>query len=278
MTQAGESQMAGTLWGRMAKLSLFGRSPLSACLRLNEWIWNRFPRSMTNLPPISSYGHLLHSLVLLHADRRMYLGTFFLRNRPELELIRRLSSLRGKGRPVKMAVLGSSNGAEVYSIIWAIRSAQPELELVMHAVDISPRALEAARQGVYSLGVSDLVEEPVFARLSEKEMQELFDREGDRFRIKPSMKEGITWHVGDATDPRFPDALGLQHIVVANRFLCHMGPPDAERCLRNIARLVAPGGYLFVSGIDLDVRRWQPISAGNLARICWRTFTMAILP
>jgi hypothetical protein len=32
--------------------------------------------------------------------------------------------------------------------------------------------------------------------------------------------------------------LGLQDIVIANRFLCHMEPRDAERCLRNIARLV----------------------------------------
>jgi len=33
-----------------------------------------------------------------------------------------------------------------------------------------------------------------------------------------------------------------------------MPPLKAESCLRNIARLVRPGGYLFVSGIDLDVR------------------------
>src|SRR4029453_4134504 len=32
------------------------------------------------------------------------------------------------------------------------------------------------------------------------------------------------------------------------------GPPEAERCLRNIARLVRPGGHLFISGTDLDVR------------------------
>jgi len=41
----------------------------------------------------------------------------------------------------------------------------------------------------------------------------------------------------------------------------------AERCLRNIALLVKPGGYLFVSGIDLDVRvkvaralGWRPVT------------------
>ena len=41
---------------------------------------------------------------------------------------------------------------------------------------------------------------------------------------------------------------------------------DAEKCLGNIARLVNAGGYLFVSGVDLDVRTkiafdlgWEPV-------------------
>ena len=54
---------------------------------------------------------------------------------------------------------------------------------------------------------------------------------------------------------------------MANRFLCHMDPPDAEACLRNVAHLVKRGGYLFVSGVDLDVRTkvaremgWKPVT------------------
>jgi hypothetical protein len=33
----------------------------------------------------------------------------------------------------------------------------------------------------------------------------------------------------------------------------HMNASEAERCLRNIARLVTPLGYLFVSGVDLNI-------------------------
>ncbi len=256
--------MAEAVLGKVARLRIAGKSPLGAYLRFNEWIWNHLPRSLATRRPVSSYGQLLHSLVRLQADRQMYLGTFFLRNRAELELIRRLSSLIGMSRPVKVAVLGSSNGAEVYSIAWAIR-ARSKLKLVVHAVDISAKVLELAQEGVYSIGVSELVNEAIFERMTAKEMGEMFDQEGDRFRIKPWIKEGIHWHVGDAGDPRVLDALGPQDIVVANRFLCHMGPLDAERCLRNISRLVAPGRYLFVSGIDLDVRTkvasdlgWKP--------------------
>jgi SAM-dependent methyltransferase len=74
----------------------------------------------------------------------------------------------------------------------------------------------------------------------------MFDREEDQVRVKPRFREGITWHLGDARDPGLVGALGLQDIVVANRFLCHMHPEEAEECLCNLARLVKPGGYLFV--------------------------------
>ena len=88
-----------------------------------------------------------------------------------------------------------------------------------------------------------------------------------KLRVRSWLKEGIIWLRGDAGDAELVRSLGPQDIVVANRFLCHMKPAAAERCLRNIARLVKPGGYLFVSGIDLDVRTrvaqemgWKPVT------------------
>jgi chemotaxis protein methyltransferase CheR len=257
--------MVETVLARMASLRILGRSPVGAYLRLNEWVWDRLPRSVRTRRPVHSFGHLVHSLVRLQ-DRRMYLGTFFLRNRPELELIGRLSTSKGKDRAVKIAILGPSNGAEVYSIAWAIRSAHPEVDLRMEAVDISAEVVEAAQNGVYRAGRSELVDEPIFDRMTAKEMEEMFDRDGDWLRVKPWIKEGIVWRVGDAADPGLAAALGPQDIVVANRFLCHMRPLEAEQCLRNLARLVAPGGHLFVSGVDLDVRTkvaaalgWTPV-------------------
>jgi hypothetical protein len=95
----------------------------------------------------------------------------------------------------------------------------------------------------------------------------MFEIEGDQARVRPWLKEGVIWFRGDAGDPELVRLLGTQDMVVANRFLCHMEPAAAERCLRNVARLVEPGGHLFVSGIDLDVRTrlaqemgWKPVA------------------
>ena len=115
--------------------------------------------------------------------------------------------------------------------------------------------------------IKDQAATSIFERIYPGEMQALFDREGDQVRVKPRFREGITWHLGDARDPSLVRALGPQDIVVANRFLCHMPPEEAEACLRNLTQLVKPGGYLFVSGVDLDVRikvaqefGWKPIT------------------
>src|SRR5262249_58716064 len=74
------------------------------------------------------------------------------------------------------------------------------------------------------------------------------------------------WEPADVSAPELSRRLGGQDFVVANNFLCHLDPTTAEKCLRNVARLARPGGYVFVAGVDLDVRtrvardlEWEPL-------------------
>ena len=242
------------------------RSPVGLYLRLNKWAWKRLPSRFLNSGLIFSYGTFLQKLVRRRTKREQYMGTFFLRNRPELELMRRLVELNASGSNLRIAVVGCSIGAEIYSILWILRSARPDLQVQMSAVDISAEVLNFAREAVYSSQASDLVGAPIFERMTEKELAELFEWEGGQAKVKSWLREGIRWQVGDAGDPALIGILGSQDIVVASNFLCHMEPPDAEKCLRNIAGLMKPGGYLFVSGVDLEVRAkvagdlgWRPV-------------------
>jgi chemotaxis methyl-accepting protein methylase len=216
------------------------------------------------------------------------MGTFFFRNRPELKLLTRLLNSKRRGATLDLTILGCSKGAEVYSFAYSIRSTRPDLKLNLRALDIDANVVEFAKDGVYSLKSvreqgsntvpvipgGDLVAKTfgdqatsVFERMSPEEIDAVFERDGDRVSVKPRFREGLTWQAGDAGDPKLIGALGLQDIVVANRFLCHMQPGDAEFCLRNLANLVKPGGRLFVSGVDLDVRTkvarelgWIPVN------------------
>jgi SAM-dependent methyltransferase len=176
-------------------------------------------------------------------------GTRFFRNRPQLELLRRLAERRAKGDTLRVAVVGCSTGAEAYSIAWTVRSARPDLKLAMHAIDVSSLAVETAKSGAYSAAESQL-----FQSVTDAEFAQLFDRGPDIVTVKPWIREGIDWGIRNAADPDITDALGPQDIVVANNFLCHMDDSAAESCLRNLARLVGRNGYLLVSGVDLDIR------------------------
>lgn len=236
-------------------------------LDAGERVWARLPRAVCDTRALRRCGGWAHISVRRRADREMYLGTQFLRNRPALELMRRLAERGERSGPLRVAVLGCSIGAEVYSIVWALRRDRPALELSVHALDISPEVIVHARTGSYSPEHAALVHAEIFAGLSEDERDAMFDWDGATGSVKTWLRDGIDWLVADACDPELAGRLGPQDLVVASNFLCHMPPEAARRCLRNIARLVAPGGHLFVSGVDLDIRtevareqRWEPVA------------------
>ena len=262
-------------------LRRLGRSYLSVTKR----IWNLLPASVQRLPPVRLYGRHVHALVGRLAERTQSHGTFFFRNRPELELMCRLVNQKLPGSRLDITVLACSKGAEVYSFLWAIRSIRPDLIVNAKAVDISQQILEFAERGVYSCDGAPALEcddgcflhttdatwkdQPlsIFERMTDTEMESMFELVDDTARVRPWLKQGIIWLKGDAGDPELVRVLGPQDIVVANRFLCHMAGPSAEKCLWNIAQMVKPDGYLFVSGVDLDVRTkvardlgWKPVS------------------
>ena len=212
------------------------------------------------------YARALHATARAQDIREQAFSTYFLRNRAELELIGRLVRRRNDAGPLRATVLGCSTGAEAYSVAWSVRSASRNAKMRLHAMDISRQAVEVAQRGEYSLVKADLTNTGICDLMTPSEVDEMFVRDGNRLAVQPWIREGIEWHVGDAGDAKALDALGPQDMVVANNFLCHMSPAEAERCLVNIARLVAPGGYLFVSGVDLDVRTkvardlgWTPL-------------------
>ena len=251
---------------RAGRLATLRRRAQTVLLGRSERAWRHLPAGVRESRPARAYGSWSHALVHRSADREMYLGTLFLRNRPALELIRRLIGDADRDGPIRIAVLGCSIGVEVYSIIWTLRANRPDLELVIQAVDISPAVVEVAERGVYSAAASELVNASIFEALTDDERAAMFESDDGEATVKPWLRDGITWQVGDACDPELIARLGPQDLVVANNFLCHMAPVAAERGLRTLARLVRPGGHLFVAGVDLDLRTrvalelgWEPV-------------------
>lgn len=234
---------------------------LQIFLKANALVWFRLPKPVLEAPPVQNYGVFLQRLVRKKSRREQNPRTYFLRNRPELELICKLASQAPQNGTYRIAVLACSMGAEAYTILSGIKQRRPDLTVKMHGLDISSEALSIAKEGLWDPNAFQL------ERLTPSELDEFFDREGGKLRVKAWLRKGVEFQLADATQPAVIEKLGPQDMVIANRFLCHMQPAVAETALRNIATLVAPHGYLVCSGVDVDVRTkvmrslgWTPIT------------------
>ena len=238
-----------------------GRLGVRVFVGFNSRVWRLLPARLLTSAPAMAYGRWLQRLVRAHSSRAQNPRTYFFRNRPELEVITSLVSELPDGADLSVAVLACSMGAEPYSLLWTIKEKRPDLRCDVHAIDIAPEVVDTAREG----GPWDRRAFQL-ERMSPGEIEEMFDHEGTMLRVKQWLRESITFEVRDGADQATIDELGPQHLVLANRFLTHMQPPDAEAALRRLSGLVAPGGYLVCTGVDVDVRTrvvrslgWTPI-------------------
>jgi SAM-dependent methyltransferase len=224
--------------------------------RIRRWrdevvrrLWNSYGRPNQSRRPVQIVGGWLHRgarVLQDHEARADY--TRFFRNVPQLEAVLAIALGTDLDALLAVAVLGCSSGAELYSLLWTIRTARPDLKILSVGVDFSERAIEKAALGTYELGERELEGVPEDAHAG------LFAREGNTLRVQDWLRKGVHWKIADAGSVTLQDELGQQDIVLANNFLCHMRDTDAERCLRNVAGLVAPGGHLVVWGVNVDIR------------------------
>ncbi len=220
-------------------------------LGLDYWLWNRLPPWVINSWPVQQYGRLLHKLVLIRGRRQPNHSTFMLRNRAELDMIHNLCLQQPAGVPLRIAIIACSSGMEVYSIKWALRDLDNHAHIQLTGIDVDEVVVDIAHRGCYPL--TDFTWQ--FERLSQDEYSQICPPDGKSSRVNDNLRSGIRWLCADANDPELGEKIGQQNIVVANRFLCHMKPQQACNCLRAITRLVCPGGYLFVTGVDIGVRQ-----------------------
>lgn len=224
---------------------------------LGQNLWDHLPPAARKTQSLLTLSHGLHFLARKYANRGQSQATYFLRNTP---LIRAVSETVRDDFPegsVGLGIIGCSTGAEVYSLLWMIHKVIANLRVNTVALDISASCVEAAQMGTYRLG------SPEFRKqLPQEILDELFDKGGETLKIKSCHSQGIRWLVADARDPGLLDLIGAQDILLANNFLVHMKPVEAEPCMRGLLRLVRPGGFFVCRGVDLDLRERVALSAG----------------
>jgi chemotaxis methyl-accepting protein methylase len=213
-------------------------------------IWQLLPPKLQQWPAVRALGAGVHRLSRRFSNRGQVESTWFLRNEPLLLTIAEIVDQKfTNNEPVRLCIMGCSTGAEMFSVLWAIRKKRPDLKIVPVGVDISKSALDKARAGRYQRDDWELR-----GKIPDDVFSELFDVDGNELRIKGWISEGVQWVLDDARDLEIVQHLGQQDILVANNFLIHMKPREATACLDNIIQLVRPGGFFVCQGVDLEIR------------------------
>jgi SAM-dependent methyltransferase len=277
--------LAGEIRSRVLR-PILAWKPQAVADRLIAIFWNGLPQRVRSGKFAEQLGRRIHRRARRIHARGGGCYTRFLRNVPQLELIRDLVLKMPPGAPVKIASVGCSTGAELYSALWMIRKAQPKQRVEALGIDISDECIRAASRAVYPFRVTEV------AGITESSYERFFTRVGKTLVVQDWVKEAVTWAVGDACSPDLAARFGVHDVVIANNFLFHLTPDRSEACLRNLTRLVAPNGYLVVSGVDLDLRssvladlgfvpvtaRYEEIHAGEDTHVAWPLLAWGLEP
>lgn len=152
-------------------------------------------------------------------------------------------------RPLRIAVFACCSGEEVVTLAHCLRTRFPQLKLHIQGYDIVSDVVERARTACYA-------KEEVLAGpfVTDDFIEAVFDRHGDSYRVKPALREGVHFDVGDITDSTFMARHEPYDLVFAQNVLFHLPRPVARQAFQNLTGVMRPGGALFVSGMDSDMR------------------------
>ncbi len=209
---------------------------------------------LSGLVGTDAWRLLRHRLVLYSVERENSTFTGFLRlpaqfdalSGPVLDYL-----LNGeKTGPIKIGVLGCSNGSEAYTIASVIKSLRPGLEFSVYACDIDRKMIEKGTGAVYR-------REEIYNNrvITDSFIKNTFDRDDGNFRIKKGIRSRVQFDYADVLDKGLKEKAGLFDMVFAQNFIFHMKRAVARRALKNIFSLLKPRAALFADGIDIDIRR-----------------------
>ena len=145
-----------------------------------------------------------------------------------------------RGGKVRVLSFGCSSGQEAYSAaILADKFAHvfADMDIEITGVDYPSWALDRAKEGRFT-------HFEVQRGLPIRHLIEYFDRDGEDWKVKDSLREKVTF--ADHNLLSNLDDLGTFQIVLFRGRLAQYSPPAAVRVLRSLSAMVSVGGYLML--------------------------------
>lgn len=150
------------------------------------------------------------------------------------EVLPAIAGVRPGGR-VRILSAGCGAGQEAYSL--AIAAAEARIAADITAVDLSQRALEKARSGVYTAF-------EVQRGLSARQMLRWFEQGEDMWRARPELRQAIAFQPMNLLDA--PQGRAKSDVIFCRYVLGDMEPQRRARALDVLGAMLADDGCLFL--------------------------------
>ncbi len=218
--------------------------------KVRKGVKKRISRHMQelNCPNIQTYLDLLrrNDSARQECERRLTVSiSRFFRDRKlwldlENEILPQL--IEAEKETFKVWSAGCARGEEVYSfkIVWDRLKYNivclPKLEFI--ATDMNPEYMEMAVRGIFTRSSLKEVTDEIRGNYFDKK------KGGDRFAVKPFLKENITWQVKNIfSDP--PDTV-FHIIFLRNNLLTYYQHQLIKKPFTKILQSLNPGGWLII--------------------------------
>lgn len=157
-----------------------------------------------------------------------------------------LPYFRSQTRPKKLRIwsAASSSGQESYSLSMLLKeeaASIPGWQFEIMATDISYDILAQAREGLFT-------QFEVQRGLPIQYLMKYFVQEEDKWRLKPEIKNMVKFEYFNLLDKM--TGLGQFDIVFCRNVLIYFDQPTKKTVLENIAKQLAPDGFLFLGGAE----------------------------
>ncbi|MBI5566474.1 MAG: tetratricopeptide repeat protein, partial [Chloroflexi bacterium] len=153
------------------------------------------------------------------------------------ELVR----LRAPERTLRLWSAACATGEEAYSLAIAIRrlGLPADWQVEILATDLSTRALDVARQGVF--------DKRRLRTLSSEQIALYFDPCGERFQLHSDLRSMVRFAQFNLTQASpVPDEFRRMDLVFCENVLIYFSPEAIRRCVTHLRDVLREGGYLFL--------------------------------
>jgi len=212
----------------------------------------RFP-GIQRLLKSHRYKVFRHWLVEVYAIRRNELFTRFMRARGQFRALAGpvIENMREKAThvPLLIVVLGCSTGAEAFSISSYLHTHRQGIEFQVRGYDIVDEVIAKAKSGFFS---TDEVRSSTLA--DEEFIRATFDEVDGGYMVKPEIARRTSFDRADLFDPEIADIIGQPDVLFVQNVLINFERKRQIQAFNRIMSLMKPGSYLFIDGMDLDLR------------------------